>query len=199
LRALIADDDRLSAVMVESALKGCGFDVVRAADGARAWEILQADDTIALAILDWEMPGLVGPEICRRLRQDQSRAHLYVLLLTTRDSRADLIAGLEAGADDYLSKPFDLGELRARVHVGLRVLALQQRLAERVKELEASASKISRLHGLLPICSYCKHVRTDQDYWEQVEDYLAQHSDLQFSHGICPRCYDAVLKEVEEG
>jgi len=119
------------------------------------------------------------------------------MLLTSRDSRADLVAGLDAGADDYLIKPFDPEELRARVHVGLRVLSLQDRLSEQVAELQAALAKVRQLAGLLPICSYCKRIRNDNNYWEQVDSYIAHHSDTLFSHGICPACFDAVNAEFE--
>jgi phosphoserine phosphatase RsbU/P len=122
-----------------------------------------------------------------------------VLLITARNSRTDVVAGLDAGADDYLTKPFDLEELRARVHVGLRVLALQERLNERVAELEEAMANIKQLRGLLPICSYCKRVRGDGNYWEQVEQYIAHHSDAQFSHGICPTCFHNVVEKLDDG
>jgi len=198
MRALVADDDRVMTAIVRRTLERRGFEVIVAHDGAEAWEILQRDAGIALTILDWMMPGIDGPELCRRIRQDASRAHMYVLLLTGRDSPADLVAGLDAGADDYLIKPFDPKEFRARVDVGLRILTLQRRLADRVAELEVALSRVKQLRGLLPICAYCKSVRTDHDYWEQVENYVTQHTDLQFSHGICPACYETVLAQVEQ-
>ena len=197
MRALVADDDRTTTVVLARALESCGVEVVVARDGAEAWEILQSGGGIALTILDWMMPGSDGPEICRRIRQDESLAHMYVLLVTARDARSDLIAGLDAGADDYLIKPFDAEELRARIHVGLRVLKLQERLADRVAELQIALSTVKQLHGLLPICSYCKSVRNDQNYWEQVEQYVSDHTNLQFSHGICPGCYESVVSQWE--
>jgi DNA-binding response OmpR family regulator len=103
---------------------------------------------------------------------------------------------MDAGADDYLTKPFDADEFRVRLNAGLRVVTLQHRLAQRVKQLEDAASSIGQLHGLLPICSYCKNVRTDDNYWQQVEEYVAEHSRLQFSHGICPGCYEAEISRV---
>jgi DNA-binding response OmpR family regulator len=124
---------------------------------------------------------------------------MYVILLTGRASRADLVAGLDAGADDYLVKPFDLEELRARVHVGIRVLTLQERLAARVAELQSALSTVKQLSGLLPICSYCKRIRSDENYWEQVDSYVAHHSDVKFSHGICPSCFEAVRADFERG
>ena len=122
---------------------------------------------------------------------------LYLILLTARHNQADLVAGLDAGADDYLVKPVDPEELRARVQVGRRVLALQERLAERVAELEAALSNVKQLQGLLPICSYCKRVRSDHDYWEQVEHYISQHTDVKFSHSICPGCFDRAVEDLD--
>jgi phosphoserine phosphatase RsbU/P len=166
-------------------------------DGLQAWEAIEHDPAIGLAVLDWGMPTLDGVEVCRRVRASARHSHLHVLLLTARESRADLVEALQAGADDFLSKPFDPEILRARINVGLRVLSLRAALADRVAELESALSRVKELHGLLPICSYCKHVRTDGNAWEQVEHYVAQHSNLQFSHGICPGCYARVMGELD--
>ncbi|MDQ3170195.1 MAG: response regulator transcription factor [Acidobacteriota bacterium] len=193
MRALIADDDRATGLILKRTLEKWGIEVVVAENGDDAWALLQANPGIGLGILDWMMPGLEGPELCRRIRADTSHDHMYLLLLTNRDSRADLVDGLDAGADDYVVKPFDLEELRARVHVGLRVLQLQQTLAERAHELQVAATSITKLRKLLPICSYCKKIRDDQDYWAQLEDYLSAQTDLEFSHGICPTCYPIAI------
>jgi CheY-like chemotaxis protein len=198
VRALIADDDRGTALILKSALERMALEVVVAHDGSDAWEMLERDPGIALTVLDWMMPGVDGPELCRRIRRHDSHDHMYVILLTARDASADLVAGLVAGADDYLIKPFESEELRARVQVGLRVHRLQARLAERVVELQAALSNVKQLGGLLPICSYCKSVRTDQNYWERVDHYMAQHTDVQFSHGICPTCYEAVSARLDQ-
>lgn len=197
MRALVADDDRASALMLARTLERWDFTVTVVHDGRVAWDVLQQDPDVAMSILDWMMPGMDGPEVCRRIRRDEARAHTHVLLLTSRDSQADLVAGLDAGADDYLIKPFDPEELRARVHVGLRILKLHERLKERVGELQAALAKVKQLQGLLPICSYCKSVRTDQNYWQEVEQYIGDRSQVQFSHGICPQCYEKVIAELE--
>lgn len=196
MRALVADDDRTTAALVGHMLRGWGIETIVVHDGGDAWRIVEQDPSISLAILDWNMPGLAGPEVCRRIRRDEARAHLHVLLLTAREGRSDVVKGLDAGADDYVSKPFDPEVLRARVYVGLRVLKLKERLADRVAELEVALTNVKQLRGLLPICSYCKSVRKDENYWEQVEQYVSEHTDLQFSHGICPNCYDRVVAEM---
>ena len=197
MRALIADDDRIATTKLSRALANWHFDVSLAHDGESAWGVIQTQAP-QLAIVDWMMPALDGPDLCRRIRQDPMTARMYLILLTSRDSREDVVAGLDAGADDYLVKPFDLEELRARLHVGVRVLTLQERLADRVAELEAAVSTVKRLQGLIPICSYCKRIRSDSNDWEQLESYISEHSDAQFSHGICPPCLaDALDSELK--
>ena len=193
MRALIADDDRVTTEILSTTLQQWNIEVIVAHDGNVAWDLLGGGDGPSLAIFDWMMPGLDGPALCRRIRQDALLVHMYLILLTGRDARADLVAGLDAGADDYVVKPFDVEELRARVNVGIRVLTLQQRLAERVLDLQSALSKVKQLSGLLPICSYCKRIRSDQNYWEQVDRYVAQHSNAEFSHGICPECFKTVI------
>lgn len=197
MRILVADDDRVGSMIVARSLEQRGLEVIAAADGTTAWQILQQQSGLEMAILDWEMPGIDGPSLCRRIRLDESRSSMYVILLTGRDARTDVIAGLDAGADDYLIKPFDWEELRARVDVGIRILSLQDRLAERVAELQDALSKVKQLSGLLPICSYCKRIRSDENYWEQVESYISEHTDAQFSHGICPPCAEKVMAELD--
>jgi CheY-like chemotaxis protein len=193
-RVLIAEDDTVSRIVLERTLRGWGYDIVVTQTGTEAWAALQADDAPSLAILDWMMPGLEGPEVCRRLRALARPLPTYVILLTARGQTDDIVAGLESGADDYVTKPFDRQELRSRLHVGERILALQQGLAERVRELEAALGQVKELKGLLPICCYCKAVRDDRNYWHRVETYITAHSSARFSHGICPGCWKAVVE-----
>jgi CheY-like chemotaxis protein len=140
------------------------------------------------------MPEIDGVEICRRLRQVPDTTPPYLILLTAKSSKEDVVTGLDAGANDYLTKPFNRAELRARVQVGAQVLGLQEALAERVRELEEALSQVKQLQGLLPICSYCKKIRDEQNFWQRVDSYLAKHSELLFSHGICPDCYRDVVQ-----
>ena len=198
MRVVIAEDDRVTGEILARTLQRWDYQTTLVRDGIDAWEQLRAAAEPTLAILDWMMPGMDGPDVCRRVRAELPLANMYLLLVTARESRGDVVAGLDAGADDYIIKPFDPEELRARVAVGGRVLGLQQKLAERVTELQAALSNVKQLRGLLPICSYCKRIRGDDQYWQQVEGYIAQHSDAQFSHGICPTCYATVSAEIDE-
>ncbi len=199
MKLLVADDDATSRKMLEAILQKWGYEVVVARDGAEAWQALQAGDAPELAVLDWMMPEMDGVEVCRRVRAGGRTPPTYVVLLTARGSRADVVTGLEGGADDYITKPFDRGELRARISVGLRIVELQRSLAARVRELEDALSRVKLLQGLLPICSYCKKIRNDRNYWQQVEGYITDHSEAQFSHSICPECYEKIVRpELEK-
>ncbi len=197
MKILIADDDLTCRLLLSEVLKSCGHEVIEAEDGAQAWSLLEKDDAPQMAILDWMMPEIEGPELIRRICSRQTSEPPYLILLTTKARKSDLVAGLNSGANDYLSKPFDLAELRARVEVGRRVIEIQERLAKQVLELRRALEHIKTLQGILPICSYCKKIRDDDGYWNQVEAYITEHSEVQFSHGICPQCLAGQLELFE--
>lgn len=194
LQILVADDDPVSLRVLQRTLQKWGHDVIPAKDGTEAWKALTGPEAPSMAILDWMMPGIDGPTLCRRTRSVPSATPPYLILLTARSESIDIVAGLEAGANDYVTKPFHHAELRARVRVGMRVLELQSRLAERIRDLEVALGQVKQLRGLLPICMYCKKIRDDGNYWQQVEAYISEHTDAEFSHGICPECYEKLMK-----
>ena len=201
MRILVAEDDAVTRKLLESTLSRLRLDVIAVADGNAAWnalETLKGKDAPELALLDWMMPGLEGIQILRRLRTTPGFELLYVILLTSRTDKEDVAYGLAAGANDYIAKPFDPSELEARVRVGERMVKLQRSLAARVAELEVALAHVQRLQGLLPICSYCKKVRNETNYWEQVDSYLTSHSDVQLTHGICPQCMETMMKQLDE-
>lgn len=183
MRALIADDDHVSALVVARAVERrwqVPVEVVH--DGDAAWAALNAGTPPSLAIVDWMMPGMDGLELCRRIRKSPACAQMYVILLTARDSRADIV---------------DSAELGARVQAGIRILSLQSQLNARIGELQQTLAAVRQLKGLLPICCYCKRIRKDEDYWQQLETYISDHSDAEFSHGICPECLVNARVEFE--
>jgi len=134
-RILIAEDDPVSRRILQSFLVKWGYEVIVAVDGAQALAILERMDFPRLAVLDWMMPGLEGPQVCQKIRNESNRAYIYILLLTARNQKEDILQGLESGADDYLTKPFDAQELRARLLVGQRILDLQDNLIAAQEEL----------------------------------------------------------------
>lgn len=194
MRILVAEDDPVSGSFLEETLTTWGFDVVRAPDGGKAWDVLRGPQAPHIAILDWQMPVLNGPELCRKAQHERLDPRPYLILLSARDAKADIVAGLSSGADEYIAKPFDPEELLARLNAGVRILELQRGLAARVRELEAALTQIQQLQGLLPICMYCMKIRDDQNYWQQVDAYLATHTAAQVSHGICPACYEQFVE-----
>lgn len=193
-RVLVVDDEPGIRRLIQTSLKGWGYEVVAASTGEEALAILEGAAAPPLAILDWTMPGMDGLELCRRVRALPRPLKPYLIFVTARARTQDIVTGLTAGADDYIVKPFQREELRARVRVGERLLELQSTLADRVKELEDALARVKLLHGLLPICSYCKKVRDDRNYWQQVESYIEEHSEAQFTHGICPDCREKYVQ-----
>src|SRR6266446_4390698 len=143
MRILIADDSIVSRHLLDATLRKWGYEVVVACDGVEAWNALQSEDAPKLAILDWVMPGLSGLEVCRNVRErgKDKDVYTYVLLLTSKSLREDLIQGMEAGADDYLTKPFDQHELKVRLRAGTRIIELQRELVEAREALREQATK----------------------------------------------------------
>jgi sigma-B regulation protein RsbU (phosphoserine phosphatase) len=191
---LIAEDEPVDRRHIEASLESWGYSVLSTTDGLEAleaWDVERPD----LAILDWLMPKMDGLTLCRAVRARPELGHPYIIMLTARTTTEDVVRGLGAGADDFLKKPFEQAELKARLSVGERMLDLQGRLAQRVRDLEEALSQVKVLQGIIPICMYCKRVRDEREYWEKVEEYVSKRSDARFSHGICPEC----LRNVDEG
>ena len=198
MKILIAEDDLTSRLMLTGVLKKIGHDLIDTSNGHAAWAAMQRPDAPRMAILDWMMPGLDGLEVLRRIRGLKPDQPPYVIMLTTKGDKRDIVSGLEKGADDYLTKPFDADELRARIEVGRRILDLQAHLAEQVRDLRQALEHVKTLQGILPICSFCKKIRDDKGYWDQVEAYVSRHSAATFSHSICPECMRTHYPEYDD-
>jgi len=187
---LVVDDQPANLKVLLSFLQEHDYRVYMVDSGQRALHILpkiQPD----LILLDVMMPGMNGFEICRTIKADKTMASLPVIFMTALDSVGDKMAGFAAGAVDYITKPFQQAEVLARIntHITLR---------KREKELEQALEEIKTLSGILPICSYCKQIRNDKGYWQQVEEYISEHSQAMFSHGVCPSCYKKVMEHIGE-
>ena len=145
MRILIAEDDSFSRSALRASLIKWGHEVVVTSNGVEAWEALQREDAPLLAILDWMMPGMDGIEVCRMVRQRTTPIPIYIILLTAKSGQENIIGGLEAGADDYVTKPVNRDELRVRVQAGVRIVELQRALSERVRELEDALARVRQL------------------------------------------------------
>jgi len=199
VRILVAEDEDMTRLLLEETLAGWGYEVAAVGDGTQAWQQFQQPQPPSLALLDWEMPGLTGIQVCRNIRSLATLQPPYLILLTGRDSPEDLVEGLRNGANDYLTKPFYEPELAARLQVAERTLELQRHLAQRVQELEEALAHVKQLSGLLPMCAWCKKIRNDQNYWQRVEEYISQRTGASFTHGMCPECFAREIKGLGGG
>jgi DNA-binding response OmpR family regulator len=178
---LVVDDQPANLKVLLSFLQTHNFQIYIADSGTRALHVL-SKVIPDLVLLDVMMPDIDGFETCRRIKADQRLTGVPVIFMTALDSVEDKVAGFTAGGVDYITKPFQQVEVLARIktHIMLR---------KRERELEQALAEIKTLTGILPICSYCKQIRNDKGYWQQVEEYIGQHSQALFSHGLCPDCY----------
>lgn len=195
VRILIAEDDEVTRAKFEALIGGLGHDWTSVENGWDAWEKV-LDEPFDAVVSDWVMPKIDGLELCRRIKAMGERPFCHVLMVTSKGESSDLVEGIMAGADDFMSKPVDVDVLRARLHAAERVVKLERTLARRVKELEAAMSEVKTLRGLLPVCMYCKNVRQGDDMWQDILAYLQSNVDAGFTHGICPDCYESRVKPM---
>ena len=151
-----------------------------------------------LILLDIMMaPGLDGYEVCRRLKADELTRDIPIVFMSALHDTINKIKAFECGGVDYITKPFQVEEVLARVNTHLALRRLQQRLEEKNAQLEEALASIKTLRGLLPICANCKKIRDDHGYWKQIEEYIESHSEALFSHGLCPDCADKLYADQE--
>jgi DNA-binding response OmpR family regulator len=183
LNILIAEDDNVSRRILHRNLTRLGHIVSEASNGVEAWSILQRD-SIRIVVSDWMMPEMSGLGLCRRLRERVDTTYTYFILLTAREGDENHREAMNSGVDDFLTKPLNREELEIRLRVAERILGY--------------ATQVRQLKELLPICMYCKKIRDDQNYWKIIEDYIHQYTGTDFSHGICPDCYEKVaIPQIE--
>jgi phosphoserine phosphatase RsbU/P len=183
MKILIADDEIISRKVLEETLENLGHEVVVTEDGAQAWEAFQKE-YYPILISDWLMPRVDGLTLVKKIRAMAQDRYTYIVMITVLGGKIDLIEALDAGADDFITKPFDGDLLAARLRVVERILGMRQH--------------VSHLEGLLPICMYCKKIRDDQQQWQEIESYISKRSEAEFSHGLCPECYEKyTLPQIE--
>jgi phosphoserine phosphatase RsbU/P len=173
MKVLIAEDDPVSSLILSTKLKKLGYEVTVAENGREAWYAYQTLYP-KIVITDWMMPQIDGLELCRMIRANSRLQYTYVIMLTALGGKADYLEGMNAGADDFVTKPFELEGLKARLRVAERVLSLQE--------------TVDTMEGLLPICSYCKKIRDTENVWHTVEDYVEDRTETSFEHDLCPEC-----------
>jgi DNA-binding response OmpR family regulator len=200
-RILVVDDEPFNIKLLTAALKE-EYDIFTALGGHDAISIVKKQ-TPDLILLDVMMPDLSGFEVCSILKSDAAFADIPVIFLTAFDTLDGEIRGLELGAIDYLTKPvnIDLLRLQVRNHIELKErndLVREQRdlLAHQKEELEAALARVKRLEGIIPICMYCKSIRTDKDSWQRLEAYITENTDAQLSHGMCPECFEKEYENI---
>ncbi len=192
MRVLIAEDDPVSRKILESYLKQWDYNVTVTTDGDEALAKLTGDDPPNLAVLDWMMPGVDGIDICRKLRARENGPFVYIIMLTARGNKEDIAAGFEAGADDFVTKPFDKSELRHRVRAGARIVELHLSLNDKLNDLNESLGKLKQVHSLLPICPVCSNDRQEGDYKDRVKKYISSQPMEELAGSMCPNCRMAV-------
>lgn len=192
MNVLLVEDEPRVADFINRGLRAENHGVTVASSGTEGVDLAKNGE-FDVIVLDLMLPDMHGYDVCQRLRLEGD--HTPILMLTAMDALEDKIKGLKMGADDYLTKPFDARELRARVHVGERILGLQQALAGRVAALEQALTQVKQLEGLLPICAWCHKIRDDGkgNDWQSVERYVSERSDARFTHTICPDCRATVM------
>lgn len=189
MKILIAEDEFTTRMMVQVCLENWGYRVESVTNGNEAWELLQKADAPHIAILDWEMPGLDGVEVCRRAKEMEVEDPTYIILLTGRDSDTDILRGFDAGADDYMTKPFNDNELRARVRVAERLVRTQTSLSESVAELKEALNQLEQLESGVEICSECRSIFSPYDgEWHTCKDVLKNDADPRIIVRQCPDC-----------
>lgn len=195
-RILLAEDEAHPRRVLSQYLQRWGFEVVTAEDGLQAAALMDQGEPPLLALIDWMMPGMDGIQLCQHIRSRTAAPYTYVILLTAKSDKEEIAAGLDAGADDYVTKPCDLTELRARLKVGERTVTLERTMAHQLVTLREALDQVRQLKELLPICAWCKRVRGDEDYWQSIEEYLHDQAGTDFTHGICPHCVEEMRRKA---
>ncbi len=194
-KILVTDDAPSELRVLSELLGGLACEHLLASSGDEALKLARRE-LPDLILLDVIMPVMDGYEVCARLKADRTTRDIPIIFLTGRTESADIVRGFEAGAVDYVPKPYNPPELLARVKTQLELKQKRDDERRLLAELQLALSQIRQLSGLIPICAGCKRIRDDSGYWQQVEEYVTEHSDATFTHGLCPDCVEAYFPEL---
>jgi sigma-B regulation protein RsbU (phosphoserine phosphatase) len=198
VRVLIAADDSRTMQSLGSSLDSWGYETMVVFNDKELLHRMEREAHASLVILDGAMQGVDSLALCRRIRLSPDMARAYIILLTADWADGQPFPDPSRGPDDLLARPYTRTELHARVRTGMRVMDLETEVSRLAKDLARAANKIEKLGGLLPICSHCKKIRDDTGYWNELEKYISDHSDAEFSHAICPACLAKYYPDVKD-
>ncbi|MEM8867383.1 MAG: response regulator [Verrucomicrobiota bacterium] len=180
MKILVAEDDLISKKLLVTTLRQFGHEVAAYDHGTEAWQAFD-QSPFRVVVSDWLMPGIDGLDFCRKIRERSSTQYTYFILLTANAQGNDTyLEAMQSGIDDFLTKPLDRDQIWMRLKVAERILRY--------------TNQITSLESILPICSYCKKIRDDNNYWQRVETYFSTHTGTDFSHSVCPSCYDSEVQ-----
>jgi PleD family two-component response regulator len=193
---LIVDDNSDNLRFLKLTLEKRGYLVRAASDGPLALQSVSAK-LPDLILLDVKMPEMDGYEVCRRLKSDDRSREVPVIYISALNETIDKVKGFKSGGIDYITKPIEPEEVYARVETHLSLRDLQKKLQDKITQLQKAMDEIKILRGIIPICIYCKKIRNDEGCWEQMEQYIRNRSEAEFSHGICQECAKKVLNGID--
>lgn len=193
---LVVDDIQANVQIISLMLKTKGYKVMGALSGKQALQAVR-DNPPDLILLDINMPEMDGYKVCEQLKSDKVLKEIPVIFITGLTETEDMVKAFSVGAVDYIAKPFQVEEVCARVKTHLRLRRLQIELSNSVSELQKALADIRTLRGIIPICASCKSIRDDAGAWQEVENYVKEHSDADFSHSLCPACAQKLYPDIE--
>lgn len=188
MKILIAEDEYTTRLMVQVCLENWGYSIESVEDGKKAWDIINQKNPPQIAVLDWEMPGISGIDLCRKIKSLDRSSPIHVILLTARDSKNDISQGFEAGADDYITKPFNDDELGARIRVAERIVTIQSSLNSSLEELREALDMVQSFEEPVAVCSKCQKIGAFDGSWRTPEKLLEYPVDPRFIQLDCPSC-----------
>lgn len=188
MKILIAEDEYTTRLMVQVCLENWGYSIESVEDGKKAWDIINQKNPPQIAVLDWEMPGISGIDLCRKIKSLDRSSPIHVILLTARDSKNDISQGFEAGADDYITKPFNDDELGARIRVAERIVTIQSSLNSSLEELREALDMVQSFEEPVAVCSSCQKIGAFDGSWRTPEKLLEYPVDPRFIQLDCPSC-----------